>query len=415
MPLEVAAVPPALRGRRVAVLVAGGIAAYKVADLASQLVQAGCEVRVAMTAAAARFVGRATFQGVSGRPVLTDLWAADGAPEPHVELGDWAQVILVAPATANTLAKLAGGGADDVVSATVLAARCPVVVAPAMNDAMWSKAVVQDNVAALRGRGVLVVEPESGRLASGHLGAGRLPVAAALLSALERAVQAAHDLAGRRVVVSAGGTREPIDPVRFISNYSSGKMGYAMAVAAAERGAQVVLVTTAHHPTHADVRLRPVETASEMLEALREEQRGADLLVMAAAVADFKPAERAPEKIRREERDGLVLRLEKNVDILAELGREPGAEGVFRVGFAAESRELERSGREKIERKGLDAILANDVTRSDIAFGVDHNAGVLLFRDGARVEIERVTKREMADLILDAVVARLTSTRAEGG
>jgi phosphopantothenoylcysteine decarboxylase/phosphopantothenate--cysteine ligase len=177
----------------------------------------------------------------------------------------------------------------------------------------------------------------------------------------------------------------------------------------------VVLVSTAHHPPHADVRIRPVETASEMLEALREELRGADLLVMAAAVADFKPAERAPEKIRREERDELVLRLEKNVDILAELGREPGAEGVFRVGFAAEGRELERSGREKIERKGLDAILANDVTRSDIAFGVDHNAGVLLFRDGARVEIERVTKREMADLILDALVARLTSTRAEGG
>ena len=389
---------------------AGGVAAYKVADLVSQLVQAGCEVRVAMTTAAARFVGPTTFQALSGRPVLTDLWSAEGAPEPHVELGDWAQVALVAPATANTLAKLAGGRADDIVSATVLAARCPVVVAPAMNDAMWAKPAVQDNLALLRRHGLAVVEPESGRLASGHQGAGRLPAAAELLSAMEAAIRATHDLAGRRVVVSAGGTREPIDPVRFISNYSSGRMGYAMAAAAAERGAQVVLVSTAHHPSHAGVRLRAVETASEMLEALRAELRGADLLVMTAAVADFRPAERAPEKIRREERGDLVLRLAKNVDVLAELGREPGAEGVYRIGFAAEGKEFERGAQEKIERKGLDAILANDVTRRDIAFGMDHNAGVLLFRDGTRIDIGRVTKREMADLILDAVVPRLTPT-----
>jgi phosphopantothenoylcysteine decarboxylase/phosphopantothenate--cysteine ligase len=414
VPLDEATVPAALRGLRVAVLIAGGIAAYKVADLVSQLAQAGCEVRVAMTAAATRFVGPTTLQGISGRAVLTDLWATDGAPEPHVELGDWAQLALVAPATANTVAKLAGGRADDIVSATVLAARCPVVVAPAMNDAMWANPAVRDNVALLRRRGLAVVEPESGHLASGHLGAGRLPGAAVLLSALETALEAVHDMAGRRVVVSAGGTREPIDPVRFIGNYSSGKMGYAMAAAAAERGAQVVLVSTAHHPPHAGVRSRAVESASEMLEALRGELRGADLLVMTAAVADYRPAERAPEKIRREERGELVLRLQKNVDILAELGREPGAEGIFRIGFAAEGREFERRAQEKIERKGLDAILANDITRSDIAFGVDHNAGVLLFRDGTRVDIERVTKREMADRILDAVVPRLTSTRLGG-
>jgi phosphopantothenoylcysteine decarboxylase/phosphopantothenate--cysteine ligase len=274
---------------------------------------------------------------------------------------------------------------------------------------------VQDNVALLRRRGLAVVEPESGHLASGHLGPGRLPGAAALLSALETAVGAVHDLAGRRVVVSAGGTREPIDPVRFIGNYSSGKMGYAMAAAAAERGAQVVLVSTAHHPPHAGIRSRAVESASEMLEALRGELRGADLLVMTAAVADFRPSERAAEKIRREERGDLVLRLQKNVDILAELGREPGAEGMFRIGFAAEEREFEPRAREKMDRKGLDAILANDITRSDIAFGVDHNAGVLLFRDGTRVDIERVTKREMADRILDAVVPRLTSARPARG
>src|SRR5207253_6980036 len=364
---------------RMAVLVAGGIAAYKVADLVSLLVQAECQVRVAMTAAATTFVGPTTFHGLSGRTVLTDLWAPDGPPEPHVELGDWGRVVLVAPATANTLAKLAGGRADDVVSATVLAARCPVVVAPAMNDAMWAKPAVRDNVEVLRGRGLTVLDPESGRLASGHLGAGRLPGAAAILSSLEVAVREVQDLAGRRVVVSAGGTREPIDPVRFVGNYSSGKMGFAMAVAAAERGAEVALVTTARHPGHPGVRPVPVETASEMLEALRGELGGADLLVMAAAVADFRPLQRAEEKIRRDERSELVLRLEKNPDILAELAREPGAEGVFRLGFAAEAGALESKAVEKMERKGLDGILANDVRRKDIAFGSEHNAGLLLF------------------------------------
>lgn len=407
MPLEPAEVPAELRGLRLAVLVCGGIAAYKVADLVSQLAQAGCQVRVAMTEAATRFVGPTTFHGLSGHPVQTDLWSGSGAPEPHVELGDWAQLVLMAPATASSLAKLAQGRADDLVSATVLAARCPVVVAPAMNDAMWDKPAVQENVAALRRRGLCVLEPELGHLASGHRGAGRLPATGTLLAALAEVVRSRHDLAGRRVVVSAGGTREPIDPVRFVSNYSSGKMGYAVAVAAAERGARVVLVSTAAHPPHPGVQLRPVETATEMLEALREEISGADLLVMAAAVADFRPALAEAEKIRREERGELVLRLERNVDVLAELAREPAARSVFKVGFAAEGADLEARAREKLERKGLDAILANDVTRKDIAFGSDHNAGVLLFRDGTRVEIERVTKREMADRILDAVVPRL--------
>ena len=407
-PLEPAEVPAALRGRRIAILVGGGVAAYKVADLVSRLVQAECHVRVAMTASAARFVGPPTFQGVSGRPVELDLWSGGGHPEPHVELGDWAQLILVAPATANLLARVAHGHADDLVTATVLAARCRVVVAPAMNDAMWEKPSVRANVASLLADGVLVVQPEAGHLASGHVGAGRLAGSAAILETMAQAVQARHDLAGRRVVVSAGGTREPIDPVRFLSNYSSGKMGFAVAAAAAERGAEVALVTTTHHPSHPGVRQVPVETAAEMLAALRAELPGADLLVMAAAVADFRPAEQATEKIRREDRTELVLRLEKNLDLLAEVAREPGAEGVFRLGFAAESTELESKAAEKIQRKGLDAILANDVSRRDIAFGSEHNAGLLLFRDGTRVEIERMTKREMADRILDAVAPRLT-------
>ena len=406
-PLEPAEVPAALRGRRVAVLVSGGIAAYKVADVVSRLVQAGCEVRVAMTSAATRFVGPATFHGLSGRPVQTDLFAPDGPPEPHVELGDWAQVALVAPATADLVARLANGHADDLVAATVLAARCPVVVAPAMNDAMWAQPAVAANVAALRAHGRVVVEPGSGHLASGHVGAGRLPAAAVLLEALARAVDGRRDLAGRRVVVSAGGTREPIDPVRFISNYSTGKMGFAVAEAAADRGADVVLVSTAGHPPHAGVRVRPVETADEMRAALLDEQPGADLLVMAAAVADFRPVRRATHKIRREGTPSLVLELEPNGDVVRDLAREPGSEGVYRLGFAAEDAELLARAREKLERKGLDAIFANDISRSDVGFAVDHNAGILLLRDGTRLDIERATKREVADRLLDAVVPRL--------
>ncbi|WP_338205567.1 bifunctional phosphopantothenoylcysteine decarboxylase/phosphopantothenate--cysteine ligase CoaBC [Candidatus Nephthysia bennettiae] len=406
-PLEPVEVPAALRGLRVAVLVGGGIAAYKIADLVSRLVQAGCPVRVGMTPSATRFVGEATFRGVSGQPVELDLWSG-AHPEPHVELGDWAQLLLLAPATANLLSRVAHGQADDLVTATVLAARCPVVVAPAMNDAMWDKPAVRENVETLRSHGCTVVEPEKGHLASGHVGSGRLAGAAAILAALAEAARTRHDLAGRRVVVSAGGTREPIDPVRFVGNYSSGKMGFAMAAAAAERGAEVALVTTAAHPLRPAIRVVPVETAAEMLEALRGELPGADLLVMAAAVADFRPSERAPDKIRREERAELVLRLERNTDILAELAREPAAEGVFRLGFAAEGDSLESKAVAKLERKGLDGILANDVRRKDIAFGSEHNAGLLLFRDGTRVELARMGKREMADRILDAVAPRLT-------
>lgn len=390
---------------RVAVLITGGIAAYKIADVTSQLVQMGADVRVAMTESATRFVGAVTLQGITGRAVLTDLWSHPG--EPHVELGDWAQVILVAPATAHTLARLAHGMADDIVTATALAARCPIVVAPAMNDAMWRAPAVVRNVELLRAAGTRVVEPAVGRLASGHVGAGRLPDAATLLDALVDVVGRTRDLAGRLVVVSAGGTKEPIDPVRYIGNFSSGKMGFALAQAAAARGAEVALVTTAEGPAHEHVRRRPVHTAADMLGALREEIRGADVLLMAAAVADFRPQSRADEKIRRDGVDELVLHLEKNVDILHELASEPGTEGLYRVGFAAEGAELDRKAAEKIARKRLDAILANDIRRSDIAFGSDHNAGTLLFADGTRVELERMPKLEMAHRILDAIVGRL--------
>ena len=408
-PLEQVEIPRELRGLRIAVLVSGGIAAYKVADLISQLVQAGADVRVGMTRSATRFVGAATFRGVSARPVLTDLFAADAAPEPHVELGDWAQLVLVAPTTADLLARIAQGRADDLVAATVLAARCPVVLAPAMNDAMWSKPAVAENAATLQRRGYLVVEPEAGRLASGHVGAGRLPGARVLITAMAQAVGEKHDLEGRRVVVTAGGTREPIDPVRFISNYSSGKMGYAIAAAAADRGAQVTLITTVHHLPHPGVRARQVETAEEMQMALREELADAQLLVMAAAVADFRPARKAIHKIRRDQQQDLVLELERNEDIVGALAREPGAEAIYRLGFAAEDADLLAKATQKMAQKRLDAIFANDITRSDIGFGVDHNAGMLILRDGTRVDLERMTKREIADRLLDVVVPRLKS------
>src|SRR6202521_4647632 len=411
MPLDPTPVPDELRGMRVALLVSGGIAAYKLVDLASALTQAGCEVRVAMTASAMRFVGAPSFQGVTGKAVLTGLWAAGGEPEPHVYLGDWAQVILLAPATANVIARVLFRSSDDIVTATLLAARCPVVVAPAMNDAMWAKPAVQANLATLRQRGVTVVEPESGHLASGHVGTGRLAGPSRLLKALAHAVGSRYDLAGRRVVVSAGGTREPIDPVRFLSNYSSGKMGFAIAAAAADRGAHVTLVTTASHPAHHGVEVRPVETAEEMLAELKGELKDADLLIMAAAVADFRPAKTADHKIRREGTPKLTLELGPVPDLFASHTKEKDAASVFRVGFAAEGSDLDAKALDKMKRKGLQAIVANDIRGKDVGFGSDYNAGVILFADGTRQEIERMTKRQMAERILDLVGPRLTSKR----
>ena len=407
MPLDPTPVPEELRGLRIALLVSGGIAAYKVVDMASALTQAGCRVRVAMTPSAMRFVGAPTFQGVTGSPVLTGLWPGDGAAEPHVFLGDWAQLIVVAPATANIVGRIADGRSDDIVTATLLAARCPVVVAPAMNDAMWAKQAVQDNVTTLRHRGLTIVEPETGHLASGHQGSGRLAGASTIFNAMVHAIRSRYDLAGRRVVVTAGGTREPIDPVRFISNYSSGKMGFALASAAADRGAKVTLITAANHPEHPGVNFQHVDTAEEMLAELRTHMRGADLLLMAAAVGDFRPAKAADHKIRREETPRLTLELEPIPDLVASLAAEPALATVFRVGFAAEDSKLDAKGLEKMKRKGLQAIVANDVSRRDIGFGSEYNAGVLLFADGARHELEKATKREMADKILDLVLPHL--------
>jgi len=408
MPLDQTPVPEELRGLRIALLVTGGIAAYKVVDLASALTQAGCEVRVAMTPSATRFVGPPTFEGVTGHAAQTGMWGGGATPEPHVFLGDWAQVIVVAPATANAVGRIAGGRSDDIVTATLLAARAPVVIAPAMNDAMWSKQAVQDNIATLRRRGFTLVEPESGHLASGHQGAGRLAGSHAIFNAMVHAVRSRYDFAGRRVVVTAGGTREPIDPVRFISNHSSGKMGFALAAAAADRGARVTLVSAAGHPAHRGVEIQSVETADEMLAELQSTLVGADLLLMAAAVGDFRPAKAARHKIRREETPTLNLQLEPIPDLVATLAGDERLAGVFRVGFAAEDSDLDAKGVEKMKRKGLHAIVANDISRRDIGFGSEYNAGVLFFDDGSRHELEKATKREMADRILDLVLPKLS-------
>ncbi|TMD37350.1 MAG: bifunctional phosphopantothenoylcysteine decarboxylase/phosphopantothenate--cysteine ligase CoaBC [Chloroflexi bacterium] len=341
------------------------------------------------------------------RSALTGMWAPVGSPEPHVFLGDWAQLILVAPATANVIGRVAGGRSDDIVTATLLAARCPVVVAPAMNDAMWAKPAVQENVSSLRHRGFTIVEPETGHLASGHQGAGRLAAPPAILAAMVHAIRSRYDFAGRRVVVTAGGTREPIDPVRFISNYSSGKMGFALASAAADRGAQVTLITTANHPEHNGVSVQRVDTSTEMLAEMRSQLPGADLLLMAAAVGDFRPAKTATRKIRREETPSLTLELEPIADLLATVAGDEALAGVFRIAFAAEDSDLDKKGIEKMKRKGVQGIVANDISRRDIGFGSDYNAGVLLFADGARHELEKATKREMSDRILDLVLPHI--------
>jgi len=324
-----------------------------------------------------------------------------------VFLGDWAQLILVAPATANVVGRIAAGRSDDIVTATLLAARCPVVIAPAMNDAMWAKEAVQENVTTLRRRGVTIVEPESGHLASGHVGTGRLASSQTIFNAMAHAVRSRYDFAGRRVVVTAGGTREPIDPVRFISNYSSGKMGFALAAAAADRGAKVTLVSAAAHVAHHGVEIQHVDTAEEMLAELRSQLRGADLLLMAAAVGDFRPSRAAKRKIRREETPSLNLELEPIPDLVASLAGDEALAGVFRVGFAAEDSDLDAKGVEKMKRKGLQAIIANDISRRDIGFGSEYNAGVLLFSDGTRHDLEKSTKREMSDRILDLVLPKL--------
>src|SRR5216684_6615091 len=367
-----------LAGKRVTLGVTGSIAAYKAVGLASALHQAGAIVDVAMTPDAQRFIQPLSFQAITHRPVFADLWAPGMETDiAHVTLGRESDLIVVAPATANTLAKLAHGLADDPVSVTVLAARCPVVVAPAMDAGMYTHAATAANVVLLKDRGVTFVEPEEGHLASGLVGLGRLAAPETILDIVRATLGRSGDLARKRVLVTAGGTVEAIDPVRYIGNHSSGKMGYAVAEAARDRGAEVVLVTT---PTAlrvpAGVEVIRVSSAEQMLAALTSQYARLDALIMAAAVADFKVLAQVDQKIKRGEH-ALELTLVPNPDLLATTASLAADPRPVRVGFAAETQDLVEHAAEKLARKSLDLIVANDV--SDNVFGADSNQVTLLW------------------------------------
>jgi phosphopantothenoylcysteine decarboxylase / phosphopantothenate---cysteine ligase len=395
-----------LRDRVIVLGVSGSIACYKAVDLASRLVKAGAQVDVIMTASATKFVTPLCFRSITHRPVVDDLWDPDSelAVE-HVGLAKRAAALLIAPATANLIAKLSLGLAEDALQTTALDTRAPLVIAPAMEGDMWSAPTTQEHIARLRARGATFVEPEEGRLASGLSGRGRLADPEVILGTLRGVLARGGNLAGRRVVVSAGGTQEPIDPVRIITNRSSGKMGYAIAEAARDRGARVTLIATptaAALPVPFGVDLVRVETVIEMHEAVKAATARADALIMAAAVSDYRVANPATQKIKKRgaAASGLTIDLVPNPDILAET---PGH--FVRVGFAAESEDLIANATQKLVKKNLDLIVANDITGEGSGFGSDTNRVTLLGRDGAVEELPTLPKREVADAILDRVAA----------
>lgn len=398
--------------RSVVLGVGGGIAAYKSCALLRLLVEAGHEVTVVPTAAALRFVGAATFAALSGREVSSEVW--DGVwGVPHVRIGQRADLVLVAPATADLMAKAAAGIADDLLTNTLLTARCPVVMAPAMHTEMWEHPATRANAATLRERGVLVVEPASGRLTGADSGPGRMPEPAELFE-VARAVlhrgSAATDLAGRRIVVSAGGTREALDPVRFLGNRSSGRQGYAIARAAAIRGAEVVLVSAnVELPEPHGTVVRRVTSAREMAEAVHRESRTADAVVMAAAVADYRPADAGAAKLKKESLQAPpTIALVENPDILVGLVRDRPA-GQLVVGFAAETGDehgtVLQYGQAKLRRKGCDLMVVNQVGE-DLAFGAPDNAATILGADGSAIEVPRGPKEHLAHALLDEIGRR---------
>ncbi|WP_017590409.1 bifunctional phosphopantothenoylcysteine decarboxylase/phosphopantothenate--cysteine ligase CoaBC [Nocardiopsis ganjiahuensis] len=392
--------------------VGGGIAAYKVCELLRRLTESGHRVRVVPTAEALRFVGAPTWAALSGQPVDTGVW--DEVHEvPHVRIGQSADLVFVAPATANLMAKAAAGLADDLLTNTLLTARCPVVFAPAMHTEMWEHPATQANVATLRSRGAIVLDPAVGRLTGADTGRGRLPEPAELYEAarlvLRRGADAGPDLAGRRVVVSAGGTREAIDPVRFLGNHSSGRQGYALARTAAARGADVTLVAAnVSLPDPAGVRLVRVGSAVELAEAMDAERAGADAVVMTAAVADFRPVNSAASKIKKSGDAPAPIELVENPDILAGLVGSREKEGTAQtiVGFAAETDNVIENGRAKLARKGCDLLVVNQVGGGR-AFGTDDNQATVLGSDGIVVDIPTGPKEDLADRVWDLVVERL--------
>lgn len=391
--------------------VSGGIAAYKACELLRRLTESGHDVRVVPTASALHFVGAATWSALSGNPVATEVWD-DVHEVPHVRIGQHADLVVVAPATADTLARAAHGLADDLLTNTLLTARCPVVYAPAMHTEMWEHPATQDNVATLRRRGAVVIEPAVGRLTGVDTGKGRLPEPAEIFDVCRRVLARGvrePDLAGRHVVVSAGGTREPLDPVRFLGNRSSGKQGYALARTAAARGAHVTLVaanTGLADPAGVDV--VQVGTAVQMREAVLKAAADADAVVMAAAVADFRPAAYASGKIKkRDGQDPEPVTLVRNPDILAEISADRARAGQVVVGFAAETDDVLANGRSKLERKGCDLLVVNEVGERK-TFGSEENEAVVLGTDGSETPVPHGPKEALAETVWDLVVERLT-------
>jgi phosphopantothenoylcysteine decarboxylase/phosphopantothenate--cysteine ligase len=395
---------------RVVLGVAGGIAAYKAVELLRRLTESGHDVTVVPTRAALQFVGAPTWAALSGKPVADDVWS-DVHEVPHVRLGQAADLVVVAPATADLLARAAHGLADDLLTNVLLTARCPVVLAPAMHTEMWEHPATAANVTTLRSRGVLVVEPAVGRLTGKDSGKGRLPEPQELLEVCRAALAGRpQDLAGRRVVVSAGGTREHLDPVRFLGNRSSGKQGYALARAAAARGAEVVLVSSVGLPDPSGVTVRRVISALELRDAVLAEGKEADAVVMAAAVADYRPVERSATK--RKKTETLTVELVQNPDVLAELvaARRPGQ---VLVGFAAETGDADGDvlshGRAKLARKGCDLLVVNEVGEAGhpTGFEGDANAATVLASDGSSYDVPLGSKDALADAVWDLVVTRL--------
>jgi phosphopantothenoylcysteine decarboxylase/phosphopantothenate--cysteine ligase len=399
-----------LRGRRIVLGVSGGIAAYKAVEVCRRLVDAGAHVAPVLTEDALRFVGALTFSALASEPARTSLF---GGPEPipHTRLGQAADLVIVAPATAKLLGKYAAGISDDLLTATLLATRAPVLVAPAMHTEMWEHPAVQENLATLRRRGVHVVEPVSGRLAGGDVGEGRLADPADIVAAASARFAGGGDLDGVRVLVTAGGTREPIDAVRIITNRSSGKQGYAIAEVAARRGATVTLVTTIGRPAPASVEVVAVQTAAEMQEAVLSRAPASDVIVMAAAVADFRPKEPPDRKLKKDE--GLPeIVLEPTHDFLVDLGRDKGPAQVL-VGFAAETDDLVENAAGKLRTKRLDLIVGNDISQPDAGFEVDTNRAVILDAAGGIDTLPLLAKSDLAGVILDKVARLLTQKKAE--
>lgn len=400
---------PSLPGVRLVLAVTGSIAAYKAVSLLRLLRREGAAVRVVMTAGACRFVTPLTFEVLSGSHVATDLFEAHQEML-HLSLPEQAQAIVIAPATANCLAKAALGLADDLLSTMLLTTQCPVIFAPAMDGDMWQHRTVVEHVATLRARGAVIVEPEEGPLASGRSGQGRLADEQRILAALHTALHPRRDWSGRRVLISAGPTQEAIDPVRFISNRSSGKMGYALAEAARMRGAEVVLVSgPTALPAPAGVDYCPVTTAEEMRKVLLSRFPWSDTVIMAAAVADFRPAQPSQHKLKKRHRPITRLDLTPTDDILEELGERRTTQVL--VGFAAETEDLLAHAKEKLHAKHVDLLVANDVSAAGSGFGSDTNRVVLLAADGESEELPLLPKRDVADRILDRILTVPTTRR----